>query len=104
MIIYCDDESFAAKVLKSTTPVLVFFTAEWCGPCKVIAPRLHKLADLYIARFELCIVDVDISQNIVAQYSIRAMPTVILFKDGNIMTRIEGVDIEKIESILAANL
>jgi thioredoxin 1 len=104
MSIYCDDESFAAKVLKSTTPVLVFFTAEWCGPCKAIAPRLHTLEDLYIARFELCKVDVDTSQGIAAQYSITTMPTVILFKNGNAMTRIEGPDIEKIESTLAANL
>ncbi|MGH8854567.1 MAG: thioredoxin TrxA [Telluria sp.] len=79
---HISDASFDAEVLKSELPVLVDFWAEWCGPCKMIAPILEEVAEQYKGKLVIAKVDVDANQAVPAQFGIRGIPTLILFKDG----------------------
>jgi thioredoxin 1 len=79
---YITDTSFEADVLKSDTPVLVDFWAEWCGPCKAIAPILEEIAKEYDGRLRIAKMDVDANQAVPAKFGIRGIPTLILFKNG----------------------
>ncbi|RZA33252.1 MAG: thioredoxin TrxA [Lysobacteraceae bacterium] len=76
------DASFDAEVLKSELPVLVDFWAEWCGPCKMIAPILEEVSQQYAGKLVVAKVDVDANQAVPAQFGIRGIPTLILFKNG----------------------
>lgn len=78
------DSSFDADVLKSETPVLVDFWAEWCGPCKMIAPILDEIAKDYEGRLKVAKVNVDENPNIAAKYGIRGIPTLLVFKAGEL--------------------
>lgn len=78
------ENSFEAEVLKSNIPVLVDFWAEWCGPCRMIAPTLDELATEYTGKVKVVKVNVDESRNLAAKYGIRGIPTLILFKGGNV--------------------
>jgi thioredoxin 1 len=90
-IIPLTQESFAQEVLQSGTPVLVDFWAEWCGPCKMIAPILDELADEYDGRVKICKVNIDEQQGIAAEYGIRAIPTLLLFDKGHVADQIVGL-------------
>ncbi len=81
-IVHVSDDTFEAKVLKSSRPVLVDFWAEWCGPCKMIAPILDQIAVEYEDRLEIAKVDVEGCQSTAMKYGIRSIPTLMLFKDG----------------------
>lgn len=81
-IIHTTDDNFNRDVLQSPTLVLVDFWAAWCGPCKAIAPVLDELAETYQGKLQIVKMDVDNNQQIPAQFGIRSIPTLILFKDG----------------------
>ncbi len=74
--------NFEAEVLKSDVPVLVDFTATWCGPCKALAPVVDKLADEYAGKVKVGKVDIDENSAIAQKYGIRSVPTVMVFKGG----------------------
>ena len=76
------DSSFEQDVLKSSTPVLVDYWAEWCGPCKMIAPVLEDVARDYAGRLTVAKLDVDSNPDVTQKFGIRGIPTLILFKDG----------------------
>lgn len=78
------DASFESEVLKSDIPVLVDFWAEWCGPCKAVAPTLEALADEWQGKVKIAKLDIDSSPNTPGQYGIRSIPTFIIFKDGEV--------------------
>lgn len=85
LIKHTSDTTFEADVLKSDKPVLVDFWAEWCGPCKQIAPVLDELAKTYEGKLQVVKVNVDENRNIPAKYGIRGIPTLMVFKGGELM-------------------
>jgi thioredoxin 1 len=84
LIKHVSDASFQADVLESKAPVLVDFWAEWCGPCKMIAPILDEVAGAYQGRVQVAKVNVDDNRDVPAKFGIRGIPTLIMFKDGQI--------------------
>ena len=90
-IVILTDANFEQEVLKSPTPVLVDFWAEWCGPCKMIAPILDELASEYDGKVKVGKVNIDESPSIATQYGIRAIPTLLIFKDGEVAEQVVGL-------------
>ena len=90
-IITLTSDNFEHKVLKSDTPVLVDFWAEWCGPCKMIAPILDELADEYSGRVYIGKVNIDDQQSLATEYGVRAIPTLLLFQNGQVAEQIVGL-------------
>ena len=84
------DADFAANVLESGQPVLVDFWADWCGPCKMIAPMVDELADEYEGKFSFTKLDVDANPQTAMQFGVRSIPTLLLFKDGKVAEQVIG--------------
>ena len=99
------DDSFEADVLKSTVPVLVDYWAEWCGPCKAIAPLLEEVAREYSGKITVAKVNVDENQQIPQKYGIRGIPTLMLFKGGNIeATKVGALSKSQLSAFLDSNI
>ena len=89
-IVTLTQENFSQQVLQSPAPVLVDFWAEWCGPCKMIAPVLDELADEYDGKVKIGKVNIDEQQNLAAEYGVRAIPTLLVFQNGEVADQIVG--------------
>lgn len=89
------DKTFENEVLKSSEPVLVDFFAEWCGPCKAMAPALDQVAAEMKGKLKVVKVDVDQNPGITEKYAIRAMPTLMVFKDGKVVGQNVGALVHK---------
>ena len=83
-ILAVSDDSFEADVLKSDIPVLVDFWAEWCGPCKQLAPRVDEAAEQFKGQMKFCKVDIEESRDLAVKYGIRSIPSLVIFKDGEV--------------------
>src|SRR5512135_2871287 len=90
-IVTLTKENFDKEVLQSATPVLVDFWAEWCGPCKMLAPVLDELADEYNGRVRIAKLNIDEHQELATQYGIQSIPTLLLFHQGQVTEQVVGL-------------
>jgi len=88
--LHLSDQDFDQEVLKSNIPVLIDFWAAWCGPCKMIAPIMEEMAVEYNGKAKICKLDVDNNQNTAMQFGIRSIPTLLIFKGGEVVDTIVG--------------
>ncbi|MFA5620216.1 MAG: thioredoxin [Weeksellaceae bacterium] len=91
MAIEVTDDSFAKEVLESGKPAMVDFWAVWCGPCRMVAPTVEEISNEYGDQAVIAKVDVDNNQRIAAEYGIRNIPTILFFKDGQVVDKVVGV-------------
>ena len=104
-IVHVTDDSFESEVLQSAAPVLVDYWAEWCGPCKMIAPVLDEIADEYEGRIKLAKLNIDDNPNTPPRYGIRGIPTLMLFKDGEVeATKVGAVSKSQLTAFIDSNL
>ena len=89
-VIEITDGNFEEAVLNSDTPIVVDFWAEWCGPCKMIAPTLEQLADEHVGTFKVGKLNVDDNRETAMKYGIRSIPTLLVIKEGNVAEQIVG--------------
>jgi thioredoxin 1 len=89
-IVDVTDQNFEAEILKSDKPVIIDFWAEWCAPCKQIAPMIKDLAEQYGDRIKIAKMDIDSNPGTPGQYGIRAIPTILSFKDGKVVDQLQG--------------
>ncbi|RTL28000.1 MAG: thioredoxin TrxA [Rhodocyclaceae bacterium] len=102
---YVTDTSFESEVLQSTSPVLVDYWAEWCGPCKMIAPILDEVAQEYVGKLKVAKLNIDENQETPTKYGIRGIPTLMLFKGGNIeATKVGALSKSQLTAFIDSNL
>lgn len=104
-IIHTSDASFEQEVLQSDIPVLVDYWAEWCGPCKMIAPILDEVAKEYEGRIKVAKLNIDENQNTPPKYGIRGIPTLMLFKNGNVeATKVGALSKSQLTAFIDSNI
>ena len=104
-ILHTSDEGFDTDVLQSDKPVLVDYWAEWCGPCKMIAPILEEVASEYGEKIKVCKMNIDENQETPPRYGIRGIPTLILFKNGEVeATKVGSLSMTQLQSFLDDNI
>ena len=104
-IVHVTDDSFESDVLKSSQPVLIDYWAEWCGPCKMIAPVLDEIAEEYSGRLKVAKLNIDDNPNTPPRYGIRGIPTLMLFKDGEVeATKVGAVSKSQLVAFIDSNL
>ena len=104
-IVQLSDASFEADVIKADSPVLVDFWAEWCGPCRMIGPILEDLANEYIGRIKIVKVNVDDSSVSAATYGVRGIPTLLLFKNGELVeTKVGALPKGQLAAFIDSNI
>ncbi len=104
-IVHVTDDDFETEVLKSSEPVLVDYWAEWCGPCKMIAPVLDEIANEYDGRVKIAKLNIDDNPNTPPRYGIRGIPTLMLFKDGEVeATKVGAVSKSQLTAFIDSNL
>ncbi len=104
-IVYLTDDSFQNEVLESTEPVLVDYWAEWCGPCKMIAPILTEIANEYQGKVKVAKLNIDENPQTPPKYGIRGIPTLMLFKDGNVeATKVGALSKSQLTAFIDTNL
>src|SRR5690606_31782558 len=89
-LMHVTDASFENEVLQASGPVLVDFWAQWCGPCKMIAPVLEELSEEYAGKLKICKLDVDANPETAPKYNVKGIPTLIIFKNGNVEAKKVG--------------
>jgi thioredoxin 1 len=104
-IVHLSDDTFEVDVLKSSQPVLVDYWAEWCGPCKMIAPVLAEIAGEYAGKLKVAKLNIDDNPNTPPRYGIRGIPTLMLFKDGEVeATKVGAVSKSQLMAFIDSNL
>lgn len=99
------DDEFETQVLKSSTPTLVDFWAEWCAPCRALSPVVEELAKIHAGRLQVGKMNIDEHPNTPGKYAVRAIPTLLLFKDGNVVDQVVGLSNKaKLEELLAKHI
>ena len=102
---YVTDDNFESEVLRSDTPVLVDYWAEWCGPCKMIAPILDEVAREYAGRLKVAKLNIDDNQATPPRYGIRGIPTLMLFKKGNVeATKVGALSKSQLTAFIDSNI
>ena len=104
-IVHITDDSFEQEVLQSSNPVLVDYWADWCGPCKMIAPVLDEIADEYEGKIRIAKLNIDENPGTPPRYGIRGIPTLMLFKDGEVeATKVGAVSKSQLTAFIDSNL
>ena len=104
-ILYLTDDTFEEEVLKSAAPVLVDYWAEWCGPCKMIAPILDEIASEYTGKIKVAKLNIDDNPQTPPKYGIRGIPTLMLFKDGNVeATKVGALSKSQLTAFIDSNI
>ena len=102
---YVTDDSFEAEVLQSEQPVLVDYWAEWCGPCKMLSPILDEIAADYAGRLKVAKLNIDDNQNTPANYGVRGIPTLMIFKNGAVeATKVGAMSKSQLSSFIDSHL
>ncbi|MFO0115407.1 MAG: thioredoxin TrxA [Betaproteobacteria bacterium] len=104
-IVHVSDSTFDIEVLQSATPVLVDYWAEWCGPCKMIAPILDELARDYAGKLKIAKLNIEENQGTPTKYGIRGIPTLMLFKNGNVeATKVGALSKSQLSAFIDTNI